>query len=657
VLFAWLVMPAALRAVHAGTAPAVVASLIGSTGRFIDDELDRWHRIATGGLVMWALGGAVYLAVSSRAFATRVVGTATPGTLGAVRMVVCLVMIAMAHGEKVRSVVPKTPADRGPMGVMSLFFAVPGFDQLMDSGAGLAALKALVMALLLAGAVGFKTRWVLPIAAALYLPLAGIVRSYTWFTHNGIVAYYALVALCFTRCGDGWSVDRVLRLWRGQPVVPADVRRACYAWGRWAVWLAIALTYLAAGLSKIRHGGPWWWHGTNIQAIIYASVFRPYDEDYTLILSLRWLPQAAFTVLGLMTLFIEAGFWLVLFSTLWRKILPVMALGMHLGIEVLQKIRFLDLMIFPVLFYDWRAARQWLGRRIAARRGRVEVHFDSANPVHQRALRLMRAFDLLERLEFHDRPVTGPGAAADVPSGWSLATLTVVTRGQPRHGTAALRAIAWSLPVLWPVAPVLALTGAGQVANVVHGWFATRPADAAPVEYGSTPVPPRRRPRFGPLGVSVATSVLLGAWVVGFEYYPITIMKMYSSYNDTGVITRFAVLKTDESGRETPAHLERLDPDVGRYHKTVWAAFGGPETHAEARELLVECGREWNSKAPPGERVAKLSIVQMEWDFVNDRDNPNYGKPVQRVDVTFPVGEPVTASAHTSPEPTTRPHF
>src|SRR5207244_3372524 len=61
---------------------------------------------------------------------------------------------------------------------------------------------------LLAGAVGWHARAVLPLAAVGYLVFGGILRQYSAFYHAGLVPLYVLGVLCFTPCTDAWSMDR-----------------------------------------------------------------------------------------------------------------------------------------------------------------------------------------------------------------------------------------------------------------------------------------------------------------------------------------------------------------------------------------------------------------------------------------------------------------
>ena len=65
----------------------------------------------------------------------------------------------------------------------------------------------------------------------------------------------------------------------------------------------------------------------------------------------------------------------------------------------------------------------------------------------------------------------------------------------------------------------------------------------------------------------------------------------------------------------------------------LWRGFRDPAGEKRCRELLAQAGRRWNANAAPGRRVTELKVVRREWDFVHDRQNPEYGRAVQSLAV------------------------
>src|SRR4051812_33989812 len=78
--FAWLVMPPLLRAAYAGHGlSALVAALEYRQSYPLEHFLAKWNAIGLAVLAAWLGGGALLLTTSTRRFARRVAGTATPG--------------------------------------------------------------------------------------------------------------------------------------------------------------------------------------------------------------------------------------------------------------------------------------------------------------------------------------------------------------------------------------------------------------------------------------------------------------------------------------------------------------------------------------------------------------------------------------------------
>ncbi|MDQ3440734.1 MAG: DCC1-like thiol-disulfide oxidoreductase family protein, partial [Planctomycetota bacterium] len=605
------------------------------------------------------------LFTTSRAFARRIVGTATPGTLGAIRVLTCMVCAYAALQEPVTSVVLLSPADRTPMGVMDFVYRLPiGFNSLVRSETGLTAFKAITVALLLVGAIGWKTRPVLLLAAMCYLPLLGVVRSYSWLSHSGLVPFYALVVLAFTRSGDGWSLDRLIAQWRDEPVPAADVPAPHYAWARYAVWVVIVMQYIAAGLSKLFNDNWLWWNGVNLQTILYRDALRPGRPPDDFILQLTWLPTWAFTFMGVMTIVIELGMALVLVSRVARLIWPIMAGLMHVGIELLQHILFWDLIVMQVVFYDWTKLRRWLGRRISARTGSVDVLYDGYCSICRRSVRLLKGWDLLDRLnylDFRTLDVTAYNAQRGVrldPVELEN-SMHVVRRGRVTSGFEGCRTIATALPMFWPIVPLLYLPGLSHAGAAAYRWLAQNrmafhtcgPDDACALPSASarprtstssvesrSAAEPRdsslARKLLGPVVITGLLSFLLAVWVVRLEWYPFTSVQMFSTHDNSGVLTYYKCFATDAFGNRYEAPLEKMGRGVSRYRPILSGAFYNAAGRKKCIGMLQFCGTTHNA-AHPKNPVVKLEVERREWDFVQHRKDTNYGATVDRLVVTF----------------------
>ena len=84
----------------------------------------------------------------------------------------------------------------------------------------------------------------------MYFLLLGILIDYSFFWHQNLLPLYVMIVLSFTPCGDGWSVDRLRKVYQGRSVPDSDATSLLYGWSRYACWTAIALPYVANGLSN-----------------------------------------------------------------------------------------------------------------------------------------------------------------------------------------------------------------------------------------------------------------------------------------------------------------------------------------------------------------------------------------------------------------------
>lgn len=332
--------------------------------------LGEWYEIAFVAPLAAAAVLAFVRLLHSPEWARRIVPDARPSDLGAIRILVCSVLLISTLWEQVASsaYIPRSLLD--PPGLMQLLYALPiSFERFAASAAALTVFEWLTAAVLLCGVVGYRTKLVLPLGAVLYFVLGGLLRQYAWFYHTGLLCFYLLVVLCFVPCHHGLSLDRWLRVRRDRTVAP-DIPSPVYGWGRYALWTVFALPYVAAGLSKLRNGGLDWWDASNFKFILFQSTLRPMQFDFDWSLRLASAPDVVFETLALSAVLGELLYGLVLFSRRARWVLPSAMLLMHVGIVFLQNILFFDLILLQLIYFNFRPALARLLRSSAAlRRG------------------------------------------------------------------------------------------------------------------------------------------------------------------------------------------------------------------------------------------------------------------------------------------------
>jgi predicted DCC family thiol-disulfide oxidoreductase YuxK len=126
-----------------------------------------------------------------------------------------------------------------------------------------------------------------------------------------------------------------------------------------------------------------------------------------------------------------------------------------------------------------------------ARRGLVL--YDGQCPLCLKSVALLKRLDWLRRFSYLDareRADLPAGAAADPEK--LLQEMHVLTPGgRLHHGFAALRWMAWRLPLLWPLAPLLYLPGVPRLGQRLYLWVARNRFRLVPCHGGVCSLPPR----------------------------------------------------------------------------------------------------------------------------------------------------------------------
>ncbi|MBC7810113.1 MAG: HTTM domain-containing protein [Burkholderiales bacterium] len=285
---------------------------------------------------------------------SRFVPPTSAFTLGVFRALVCAVLLANALWEDLSNVTKLPLGLRQRMGTANW---LP--EAIFTNETLLIVIQLVTIITLVLGMLGLWTRLTLPTALVSTLLMGGIIRSMTSYYHINVATWWLLLILCWTPCADTFSIDA----WRKRDTYAALRKRTppmVYGWARYACWVLLVLVYLAAGLNKLRQGGLLWWDATNLRSIVYRSALEPSDFDFAAGLVLENAPDALFALLGITSLVIELGYASVLFSRRARWVFPALAAAMHIGIFLLQKIFFYDLVLLQLLFVDWERVYRWL---------------------------------------------------------------------------------------------------------------------------------------------------------------------------------------------------------------------------------------------------------------------------------------------------------
>lgn len=375
VLVAGVYLPWLVSEAYAGRGPGVLQRIFAEKRAYIPLE---YYLLR---LRLLSAGGALGIAAAVLAFAAakrdierggllslRYLPRADAASLAGVRIGVCAIafLLLLIEDPASTALLPRDWTQPAHVQVMALLRQASFVDAVLGSATALQALKLATLAALACAVVGFYTRVALPLAFLGLLAIGGVLRMYTHFFHTGILPLYLIAVLSLTPCADAWALDPRRRARAGRPAIEGS--ELAYTWARFSCWSVIALTYFAAGTSKLRHGGLFWWDGVNLKHKLLSDALNIGSFDLPFATIFASVPTSLYALLGLGTLVIEIGFLLVPASRVARRYLPLGAVGLHLGIFVAQEILFLDLLLIHVVFYDHRAwaerAAAWISAKL-----------------------------------------------------------------------------------------------------------------------------------------------------------------------------------------------------------------------------------------------------------------------------------------------------
>jgi predicted DCC family thiol-disulfide oxidoreductase YuxK len=650
IAFAKLAVPPIIESVYYGKSVSVLNRMIqGQHVNSLDYYLQKWDGVTKATVIILLGFWLLMLVTSTPAFVRRVVGEATPGSLGAIRMWTCFILLITTIWEDLGSIALLPAELRHPRGMLGYLYTLPiGLDKLVTSEISLKGFQLLTEVLLFLGIVGWRTRIVIPVGTLCYFLLLGILIDYSFFWHQNLVPLYVLIVLCFTPCGDGWSVDRLLKIYHGRAVPDADRASLLYGWSRYACWAIIAVPYVANGLSKLVDGGLFWWSPTNLRTNLYMDTLNPREYDWALALHLTQAPDFLFSVMGLFSLFSETFFGLVLISRNARRIFPVAAMMMHTGIFLLQRILFFDLILLQLVFFDFTRIRKAIGSGLAMKGGRFRVLYDGLCPLCVRTVRLLDGLDLFNRLQLVDfRGVDlnefNRSHMLELAGKELEQEMFVIFRGKAYRGFYAYRRIALAVPLLWPLAPWLFLPGISSLGKLVYGYVSRnrlnvlwcdshcRAQGFGGNQSGKAITTEDAGKSFGyPLTVSGIILVSLLCWFYRIEFYPFTSWHLYSHLNTSGKVEYRKVFAQYESGVSSRARLEDTIGALAldnRYAVHLDKCFRDQPGDIDlCKKYLSVAAATYNKKTPLGKRVTQYDIQNWTWDFLSHPSDPNYGE-------------------------------
>jgi hypothetical protein len=208
--------------------------------------------------------------------------------------------------------------------------------------------------------LGFLTRTNTIVSFVFGAYLVGLPHNFGTLHHyNGLVVV-VLGIMAASRCGDGFSIDRLLRARRGAP--PAQPS-GNYTWPVRAVWLMFALVFFAAGMSKLKHAGLEWVFSENMAVILMRAqyVHIPLVSWGTYLAQYELLPR----LMAASTVALEISYPLALFSRRARWVIVPAVFVMLVTIRLLMGPPFYPFLICHLFWVPWdRVGRALIGTKM-----------------------------------------------------------------------------------------------------------------------------------------------------------------------------------------------------------------------------------------------------------------------------------------------------
>jgi predicted DCC family thiol-disulfide oxidoreductase YuxK len=405
----------------------------------------------------------------------------TPGSadnLGLCRVVFFLCLIAFYAGS-----------DFSGWGSVSLVFWRPIFFfywlhiPLLSVGF-LHLLQAAWKCALVLACLGCFTRLSTTASFVLGFYLIGLPKNFR-LDHTDALVVLTLLVLAFSRCGDAWSIDSLIRAARRPQEHPPISGE--YTWPVRAVWALLALMFMAAAVSKLRHAELEWVTSQTMAIWLvthnYGHIQDPATSWGLFLAQHTWVTH----VIAAGTIAIEAAYPLALFNTRARWLLVPSALLMQLGIRLLMGPAFYPQMFCNVFWIPWdRVAARLMAR--PQRQSRM-VLFDGYCGLCNGTVGVVKGLDILQRVVFWDVTQDWDGISHRYPQldlDSCLKDMHVIdVDGQITTAFYAYRSLAWVLPAAWVVLPLLYLPGIPWIGSRVYAYIASRRSRACAYSPGA----------------------------------------------------------------------------------------------------------------------------------------------------------------------------
>lgn len=229
-------------------------------------------------------------------------------------------------------------------------FAPVGAARLLTQPLPGSVVQALVVVALLfaaAFALGLRYRVSAPLFALLLLWVTSYRSSWGMLFHTDNLLVLHVLVLAAAPAADALSLDAR----RSRAPAPADDGR--YGWALRAICLVTIVTYVVAGVAKLKLGGLGWLAGEQLRGQIAYDNLRKVELGRGASALGVWFVRhpALFPPLAVLTLLVELGAPLALLHRRVALVWSLLAWGFHVGVALLMNIKFW----YPLAFVPYLA--------------------------------------------------------------------------------------------------------------------------------------------------------------------------------------------------------------------------------------------------------------------------------------------------------------
>src|SRR5262249_17515990 len=145
------------------------------------------------------------------------------------------------------------------------------------------------------------------VACLLGIYLLGLPNNFGKTHHSDAIVVLVMGIMAVSYCGDGWSIDRLIRIYRDEQRRPEPRPKLSgeYSWPIRLIWVLMVLVFFGAGMAKIGRSGLEWIASDNMRLILIEHHYSHYPPTSwgLYIAQYGWLCQ----LLALGTVVLETG--------------------------------------------------------------------------------------------------------------------------------------------------------------------------------------------------------------------------------------------------------------------------------------------------------------------------------------------------------------